>query len=252
MPYFTNRGIVPLEIAPAGLTSGLVAFWELETTGLLDSVASHTLTYQNGSPSVGATTLGCGGNSLNIASGGDINESASSASSDFNIVGNDFSISLWFKVTDRSTANQGIMSYGIDWFSTNRWRLLCQANSTNNDLKFQLYDVSASTDDCLLWDAGADGPFSNGTFYHAVATVDRGAAEIRGYINGTLTGGPTTITVTSGTDTTPTIRLANAVTCSMAQTGGSLDQVGYWSRALTAGEVTQLYAIGNGLRYASM
>lgn len=88
---------------------------------------------------------------------------------------------------------------------------------------------------------------TTGVWYHFVWTYDSGTAKL--YLNGNTTPVDTKTGLTLTDNSTRTLALGNRAAHDQKLTS-SLDEVGYWSRALTTSDVTELYNSGNGTSFS--
>lgn len=220
------------------LLTNLVAYWKLdEASGAtrVDAHATFDLTDNN--------TVG--------AAAGKINDAASfngfpwlsrASSAEFQPGDTSFSFSAWVKLTDK----------------TNTRAVLGKSNSPNEEY-FLSYDTSADRLQFWVYSAAtynavnADtlGSPSSGTWYFIACGYDAAANECWISVNdgtvdtlGSVASGPTGSTepfrVGAYNDSNGAIMM-----------NGLIDEVGYWSRRLTAQEITDLYNGGAGLSYDS-
>lgn len=212
------------------LTDNLVAYWKLdESSGDAADATGNGYTLTNTSTTYSAAK---------INNGADFDGTNSKLSRTIsNNLSGSFTISAWVKIdvtgADHLIAVSEVSSYSNYWlfFGINGSQKL-YANlydGTNNP-----YIVTTTT-------------FSTGTWYHVVFIRDTAADNIRIYINGSSAASAVTDTTTS----VPTYGDFNLGkrTYFASKLDGSLDEVGIWSRALSAGEISQLYNSGNGLQY---
>lgn len=94
-----------------------------------------------------------------------------------------------------------------------------------------------------LYNAG--GGFSINTWYHIVITYSGGIFKM--YKNGSLFSTSSVITWTDGGGTSNTY--IGSYLNGSGLYNGTIDELGAWSRALTATEVTELYNSGTGKQY---
>lgn len=225
------------------LTDNIVAYWKMdESSGnISDSVDSHTGTNVNGvtfAPGI-------------INNGADIELSSSQHftvpdSDDWNFGAGNFSISLWvkFESLTNDTNQQFIMQYED---GNNRWMLGTTASGANHNVRFFANDGGVTK---ALYDSSGDEFASTGVWYHVVLV--RNGTSVLVYINNSSV---------SLTEITPigTNDLGNHVgslymgiygTGTELKFDGLMDEVGIWKgKALTAGEVGELYNNGEGLQY---
>ena len=213
------------------LADNLIAYWKLdETSGTNaeDQVASYDGT--NSGAALG--TDGIIGKCYDFESSeGDKVTVADAAGLD----PVNFSISLWVKAESSGEANCGLFSKGT---------------SSSDILQFAFYDTSLRPMIHLTHTTGgyktliADGAISTGAWHHLVVTYDGTTKRI--YVDGS--------DVKDSTDgsgnyvgTTSDIKFGEDI--GTANYDGLLDEIGFWSRALTSAEVTDLYNSGAGLTY---
>ena len=114
-----------------------------------------------------------------------------------------------------------------------------------------------------MWTADLSGyleaiiniPFSTLNWYHVVCTYDGSKSHggIKLYKNGALL---TTTNTTLGTyvgavNTPATVEVGKYGWGDGGYLNGNVEQIAFWNRALTVGEIARLYNSGNGLAYAS-
>lgn len=92
------------------------------------------------------------------------------------------------------------------------------------------------------------GPDTNqeltvGTWYHLAFTYD--GAEVRTYLNASLLGGPTAASG-SGTGSVSNETFIGASETAGNKANGLIDELGFWSKALSTTEITDLYNGGAG------
>lgn len=213
------------------LSTNLVSYWKLdEASGnAADSVGSNTLTNTN----TATYSAGKLSNAVNFVAGSTQKLSKTSATGLPS--GSDArTISCWFKTSDiNQGGGEGLVGYGTY-------------------ASVQLFSFSQGTSGKIAIDIGAEArelnyTFSTDTWYHIVATLPGGGSKVfTTYVNGvsvgdiTFTGTPNTV---------------NSLICFGTNLGsdnywsGSLDEVGIWSRALTADEVSQVFNSGRGNAY---
>lgn len=143
----------------------------------------------------------------------------------------------------------------------------CQTSPTNPDL-FPVIakgDLGSGTTDYMLYihptagfvftvndpltvGATPNSALSTGTWYNALCWYDSGTQKASIRVND-----DTTFTSPAGTvalvQTTKTFILGTRDGASPPYMSGIIDEVGFWKRLLTAGEITQLYNSGAGLAY---
>ena len=173
--------------------------------------------------------------------------------------GTDTSISyVSAKINDGASATNGLItnsssSFKIDTMSASIWvksagfgasyRLLVTSQQKwslfANDNVLGSYDWGAVT----FRSTGVN--IADGNWHHCVLTYDSGVTNgSKIYVDGSLS---LTFTCTSSGVASNFKMLADSVSSQNASC--TLDEVGIWTRLLSAGEVTQLYNSGAGLAY---
>jgi hypothetical protein len=87
------------------------------------------------------------------------------------------------------------------------------------------------------------------TWIHYVIVIDFPNSQIKSYKNGVYCDSPPTFT--QSTSITPGVLKIGKLPPSGNEYTGLIDEVGIWSRELSAAEVTRLYNSGSGLPYSS-
>ncbi len=204
------------------LSDNLISWWKLdESSGnASDSVGSNTLT------NTGVTFA-----SAKINNGAVFDGAITTYLEKTNLTGvTSFSLSFWINVSTWNSVNAiidhlaGASGYRF-WGGTAWSGLLLTMNGTN-----WTYAWTPTT----------------GTWYHFVWTFDSGTAYL--YLNGNTTPVDTKTGLTLTDLSTTTFALGNRGAHDQRFTG-LLDEVGYWSRAISSSEVAELYNSGSGLTY---
>lgn len=247
-------------MAGTGLLDGLIAYWTLdEASGIrYDSSANEIdLSDNNGV----ASATGKIGLSARTSGGGTDYLShpdvpALSPGSD------DFTIALWVYLVNKPSTTWGYDSATIvnKWGSSNRR----EYNLVYRNLTTEAYDTVADTFEFAASADGTDpegservvslnaGPISTGQWYFIVAWQDSISDTLNIQVNN---GTPNSISYTDGiTDTTSLFELGRnegnlTPGGSPLRFDGRIDELGLWSRVLTADERTALYNAGTGLTY---
>jgi hypothetical protein len=193
-------------------TSGLLAFWKLDNVN--DSSGNgNTLTNNN------SVTFSSGkiGNSATVSPNVYLSVNTVVPS------GSDFSVSSWFNESSHGNNAAFVAAEnagGKWWFWT---------DGTN--VYFTPTDYSTTL----------GGVYSLNTWTHAVASISSGTLSL--YVNGVLIG-------TTGWSASNSSQVRIGLDISNQAFTGKVDAVGIWDRALTSGEVAQLYNNGNGVEPA--
>jgi len=222
------------------LTTNLVAYYRLnETSGNpVDSVGGFNLT-NNG------TTTFTSGKILNGADGGASNSSKYlSVSSNLGIDGGAMSYSVWVNVTTQlagANETQGICSLGSDGTDVT-YHLFYMTEASVKKIGFNRLR-NGITDGYLYYNTTLNA----GTWYHIVTTYDGANSNI--YVNGSLVAGPTAFSGNGSGTTTSRFHVLTSTQTTTHYFSGIVDELGVWSRALTAAEIGQLYNSGYGFAY---
>lgn len=219
------------------LTDQLVGYWKLdESSGNpVDSVGSRTLTNN-------ATVTFSSGKVNNGANFNGTTQYFSRAAETIGVT-NTWSVSCWFKVNAT-----GAQEYLV------RWRPA--GGGDNNEIRFQKSELDKFKMVVIHELGTASGykdysgatTLSTGVWYHAVATWD--ATLLKMYLNAAEDTPYTKTVDTLPVQTNDANRILGVGGWNAVVFGNeSMDEVGYWSRALTGAEVTELYNAGSGLGY---
>ena len=244
--------------AHAALLTNITSYWTLDQSSgnALDSVSSNTLT------KAGTVTYAAGkiNNAATNGSGGSLLISNASQSG-LNITG-DISISLWVYLTAApanatrqqwfgKSSNTNLGGYEIDY----------DTNAVGDGSARRLIFGSAQDAIQYYWAAGySPGPGSTdiislNTWHHLVFTRVASSGQIDMYLDGSsiFSGTSNTGNINSSTASAGVGNLAGSTNngyYTAAPFNGALDEVGVWSRALSAAEVTLLYKAGAGCQYS--
>lgn len=211
------------------LTDNLVAYWSLdESSGTLaDSTGNgHGLT-TTGSPTYSVSGKVNTGVQFASASSQYATGDVSAA---FDLATN-YTVSCWIKRTSTG-AFHGLVSKDTHLAG---WTFYIHSNNTLHMVHQGKADVGAAT-----------ALSSTGVWYHAAVTNNAGAVTF--YVNGVSDGTGTLSTITAASS--EPVRIAcNKDSALQLYLNGTLDEIGYWSRALTGAEIASLYNGGAGLAY---
>lgn len=218
------------------LTTGLTHYWKLDepSGNAFDAVGSLTLTNFNNTPFV---TSDIAGNAADIETAnqhyfGTTNDLVTSAPSAY-------SACAWFNlesVPPGESANDTILI------------------SYDTNLVFQLYYFYDNGTLQLRYDHGAgDGngrlaihneDLQTGTWHHTCGTWD--GSNMTLYLDGSSVATQNASGIASG------VTSGTQIGASFGPSGlfdGKIDEVGFWTRELSASEITQLFNGGSGLQY---
>lgn len=221
------------------LTTNLVAYWKLdESSGnAADSHSSNTLTNNN-------TVTYTSAKLNNGAAFGSPNTNKSLSRTDALGFTTDntivVSVSAWVKYSSFPVSDIGV-AFSIT--STNATRMLFgfRGDGSGNCADVEMYCVGTTGGTMLSF----SNVYSANTWYHVVWILDTTNSTSKIYVNGSAV---VTGTATYRTNTTNTAK-SGIVENAGYPISGFADEVGVWSRALTATEVSQLYNGGNPLPY---
>jgi len=217
-------GVAPMPLVvrsmPAGRsqvpTTGLLAYWTFEVDGR-DDAGSFDLTLQGGLANTADGALGAALEFPNDASKIAVREADASA---FNFGGSDFSVALWARWASVS-GEQVLLDKCDNMCAGPGWTLTKLSNQT-----VLLHP---------LVQTGANAVVA-GQWYH-IAVVREGSTA-RLYLNGTQVAQATGVG-SIGASSAP-LWIGERVGPQTFPMNGSLDEVGVWTRALTATEVAAL------------
>lgn len=211
------------------LATSLVSYWKLDNTS--DSVGSNTLT-NNNSVTFVAGKIGNCANFVSASSqyftGSSLGISGSSARS----------VSFWYNMTSYAN-NQEFIGWG-PLTSNNYWYVF---TTSSGNINVSQYGSASLT---------TTNTFGTGSWIHVGVTYDGSgslsSSSTKIYVNGVLqaTNSPSN----SAMNTTATPFAIGARSDGAADyVNGKMDEVGVWSRALSADEISQLFNSGRGNAY---
>ncbi|NTW32251.1 MAG: LamG domain-containing protein, partial [Bacteroidetes bacterium] len=238
------------------LTTGLVGYWKLdESSGDAADCSGNNRTMTNEGSTPFASCL--------INNGGDLGTTAGSkyfgkTSETFGVTSltNARSISMWVKLrTEAPTAAYPTGCYGINVWTTK----INGGNAMSYGLDYgdgQIWGHTAGTKWLRAYQYGyneyyAEYQIALGTtnWHHLVWTyAGNGTSNLKLYIDGSLVSQANPSDGGSGWGVYPTSN-RGFIGMDNTNTPGYFDEVGFWSRALTAAEVTSLYNSGAGWQH---
>jgi hypothetical protein len=212
------------------LTLSAVSYYKLDESSddASDSVGSNILT------NVGTTTYSV----AKINNGAVFNGSSQyfTQPATGNISGN-FSISAWIKF-DTIAASCNLFT---DWGASDNKNIRIYFDSADAKIKFNRGNGGAKEDGTAAMTAA----LSATTWYHVVFTQSGTTKSI--YVNA---GTPTTATATyTGAQTGEVMWIGVDHGGASNFFDGTMDEIGFWGKALSDDEVTALYNSGNGVSY---
>jgi hypothetical protein len=229
------------------LSGGLQAYYKFEDTSH-DSFNSNDLTCEHGSldPCFVGFDLGKIGKGVNSIKGGQAtgnNFLFVNSNLNINGAGSDFTFSCWAKMNQppdsQSTVGTTILSH-VDSASRDRKVLAVGLNLDTAHFPLGTYFVATSYHGGLFeaafpYNAINDGKFHFFVLRHVGSVMEVWADNVNlGSVNGTGAGGATPADQFTVFDVQP------------SEFRGVVDEVGVWNRALTTGEMTDLYNNGSG------
>lgn len=226
------------------LLTNLIAYWKFdESSGNASDATGGGITLTNY-----GTTAYASGKINNGADFGNPNTTKYfSTTNTLGIDGGAISYSFWMKPAALSPIGDDYRLFEqINTASTKTaYRFICKDTSGTRKIVFNRLRMNVANNDIDY-----NITMTTGTWYHIAYTYD--GTTMRGYVNGVEVGN----TTGSGNG-----NLATGYTAGThvgADNGGSgqafdgmMDELGVWSRALSAGEVSLLYNGGSGLPYAN-
>ena len=229
--------------APSSLLTGLLAYWKFDNNGsggvsLLDSSGnSRTLTAPNGT---GGVSLGTGKINGSASFSGD-NQTYFTRDGTFLDGDNDeYSISAWVKTT---LANDVLI---VDQATGDNW--------IGSTIQFDMFS-DGRIYGSIFWSdtpdydrAEGSSSINNGNWHHTAFTWKR-TGLLKVYVDGTLDG---SLSSSGNYANTPTNNLSinsNADGSYAIGRNANIDEVGIWSKELSASEITSLYNAGAGKSY---
>ena len=215
--------------APSPLLTDLVAYWKLENVN--DSHTNGLTLTNNNSVTF---TSGKVGNAATVATAS--SQYASLADTSILRPGNfDYTWLCWFKLTT-TAGTQTIISKDYD--TLRGWQLV----NGGGTLTFNTYRNNSVGMD-------VNTPVSSGVWNLFIGWHDSVADTVNMKLNdGTTVSAATSANFPQAT-TAPFAIGRNSYPGFSQYMGGQVDEVAYWTRVLTAGEMTQLYNSGNGVTY---
>jgi hypothetical protein len=217
------------------LNTNLVSFWKMDAlvsgTTVHDQVGTNDLVIVGSNVTIDAS--GKIGSDIKTTSGG-VLQCADAPSQHFS---GPFSVAGWLSVNAISGTGISTILSKCDLASNQAWGLWYNEYVGGGTIEFAL----SANGSARTAASGPGGSIAAGTtWYHLAGTWD--GATIKVYLNGSL--------LNSAAFAGPVFNSTYSLDCLYPTTGASaancrLDEVGMWSRALSAAEVTQLYNYGN-------
>ena len=218
---------------------------------LIDNLVSYYKMEGNSNDSVGSNN-GTDTSITYSAGNGKIDQGAGfNGSSSKIVIGNvlsssptNFTLSAWVKVTSLASARTIIADRAGSSYSY-KYRLLIEASGL---VRLNVYNESGAILTAIVT---STGKITTGTYFHIVATVTIGGTCYL-YVNNVSEASSAYVTGSypSHTNSSSIGVIVGPVTEEWHN--GNADELGIWSRALSAAEVTELYNAGAGLTYPFM
>lgn len=225
-------------IADATLTDNLVAYWKLDESSLpLNSeVNGYKFNESVNTPSM--NTGGLIGTSVytEYVSVGNGKYFKGNHSDTF--ASNTFSVSFWFNAS--AAVNGGFLSYGQAYNENFAWHCY----SPGNRYLFCCASVNGHQSGAVCGQSA--GTFGLNAWHHVVYVVNGSSQKGVQYIDGQVDN--RTAGISDVFDTPDRLYMGAYYNLGYVQTT-HIDEIGFWDRALTGDEVTELYNGGAGLAY---
>jgi len=211
---------------------------DIENYYKMDTNANDSVSAINGTATGATLTTGNGGQ---ISEGYDfdgVNDYISLPSTGFDTTfSGDFSVSLWVNVDNFDPA-----SFSESW-------MICFRGDRNVQMKYTaagafLINFFTGTNYTIT----TAGGYSTGVWYNVTATKS-GTNGTKIYVNGVEQAANASATGTPSTNTAGSSIGDYAGSLTNYQVDGTIDEIGIWSKELTAEEVKNLYNNGAGLPY---
>lgn len=219
------------------LTTSLQAYYKLEDAteyyiggGTLDMTNNGTVTFASGKVSNGSNHVATSSQYLSLAS----NLGATNGS---------YSIAGWYKVSSQPTAGNYFSAFAV--FEAANDTGLSMAYSNEGGV-FKLRGLRTRHN------VADEGPqtvqtLTNNTWYHIAVTYD--GTNVRNYLDGSQLG-LTTAASGNGNAGSANVAWIGVGFAEQNSAGfyhnGMVDEVGFWSKALSSTEITDLYNGGSG------
>lgn len=226
-------------------TAAILGWWNLDNNGNDASANARNMSAQG---SVSYTTAKIGTHSFLIDA---TNEWLFISDAAWMTPAGSFSICGWHRPTDATpTFNVGLFSHWGAVAATSR-SYYVRLNSAST-VTFSIASGDGTTTKSVTSTTTAA---DNTWFFYAA--VFEASSSMKIYINGSLNGTntdtiPAAVRNNTGTGTDGQLRIGSYNTESTNSALGRHDSVGFFNKALTAGEITWLYNSGNGRAYSDL
>lgn len=240
----------------ANLSTSLVSYWRLEeATAATTWVDAHTggNNLTNSSTGSGVTSAtGIQGNCADFEEASDeylYKDDPSSWNLD---ISGDMSVAGWVNFETAMGSGAQVFFLGRDSGQPNRnWYFgFLDVGGTDGVSMYNSSDGSNTNTTSWVRVAYGSG-FSTSTWYHVAWVYDASAGQLEAYVNGTSLGTASGLKTSMYTGGTARLVLGQYSPNPAANIGfdGKADDIGVWSKTLTATEVSDLYNGGAGIPY---
>jgi hypothetical protein len=231
MTAFGGDSIPLSDSGPSPLLTGLISYYKLDDTS--DSQGANTLVNN----SIAFITGKIGNAAQFTATNG---QSLTSSSSSLRISNGSATINMWvYNTVQRTYSTFVYKNEGPHSFSY----ILYRYSTDSNQLRLEYWDAGGAK----AFDNDVFGSLALNTWYMITLRFDFSGNEVATFVN----GGSKKVNTFSGFGTNNTGEtdwtLGNDSGNDLY--AGLIDEVGFWGRALTDAEITQLYNLGNGLTH---
>lgn len=210
------------------LTDNLVAYWKADESSwnYADSIWSNTWT-----PTWTSYVAWKINNGISFSGGTSF---VTLANYLWTLWDNPYTLSMWVKPTSLDTTNWDVLLWPWD---RNQQHIIA------SDWKLNL-----TTYDWSVWQVMGTSTLTNGNWYHIVFQRTSGTAG-KVYVNWSDDTSGTADMRNPAWTLAQSFRLGSRQDATAANFNGLEDEIGIWSRALSAGEISQLYNSWNWLSY---
>ena len=232
----SNANLVVLDAPPTTVTNGLVVYLNFDNNlnaqgGTTNNGTAYTGGAMNG-PRYTAGKIGAAATFTNTAGTGQPNDWAVTLGSLEGIYSNSFSVSIWERTI---SSTDGALIGNKNWTSGGNvgWAISKLASKNVN------WNATGGT----RQDVGLTS-FSDGNWHLITVTFDRTTNLVSCYIDGSV-GGAGNISPSSAASINAGLATLIGSSGNGTYSGtGDVDDLGIWSRALTASEVAEIYTKG--------
>lgn len=225
----TNNSSAQLSQVVSSVSNGLIGYWPLNEGG--GSAINDSSGHGNTGSLLGNPQWTSGQIKQAIYFDG-IDDQVTLGDSPFDFGTNSFSVSFWIKPSDTSSQKEQVVIAKVNASLAKGWRISQIGNVINLWVRAGSVTTTAAHSPAVV----------NGEWTHAVAVVDQSAGTIKVYANA-VPGTSGSIAQFGSFDTPGTLlRFAGYRADSSMIFKGALDEVKIYNRALSASEVSAIYA----------